>query len=254
MNAAYDAPRFAYVLRMGDNALILGQRLSEWTAHGPILEEDLASTNVALDLIGHARMWLDYAAEIEGAGRDADALAYCREQRGFCNVLLVERANGTYADTIARQFVFDVWHLHALQALCASNDARIAAIAAKAVREVAYHVARSGDWVLRLGDGTDESHARMQAALEAVWPYTGELFAGDAIDAAMLANGVGFDPGALRDAWLAHVRRIVTDATLGIPADGFMHAGGKTGRHSEALSYLLAEMQSVVRAIPAQRW
>ena len=247
-------PAVTYVLRLGDNALVLGQRLGEWTAHGPIVEEDLALTNVALDLVGHARMWLSYAGEREGAGRSADDLAYGRDQRAYRNVLLVERPNGDYADTTARQFLFDVWHHGLLQALGASTDARIAAIANKAVREVAYHVRRSGDWVLRLGDGTRESHARMQRALDAAWPYTGELFAMDDVDTAMCASGAGADLEALRAGWLAHVSRIVTDATLALPTGGFMQSGGKQGRHSEALSYLLAEMQSVTRAVEAQRW
>jgi ring-1,2-phenylacetyl-CoA epoxidase subunit PaaC len=249
-----DDALFAYVLRLGDNALVLAQRLGEWTAHGPILEEDLALTNVALDLLGHARMWLAYAGDVEGAGRDADALAYGRDQRAYRNVLLVERPNGDYADTTARQFLFDVWHHALLQALCRSNDPHIAAIAGKAVREVAYHARRSGDWVLRLGDGTPESHARMQRALDAAWPYTGELFAMDEIDRELLASGIGADLQLLRDAWYAHVSRIVADATLTLPVDAHMHVGGKQGRHSEALSYLLAEMQSVTRAVSAQRW
>jgi len=243
-----------YVLRLGDNALILGQRLSEWTGHRPILEEDLALTNVALDLIGHARMWLDYAGELEDAGRDADRLAYFRDQREFHNVLLVEQPNGDYAGTTARQFLFDVFHLHLLQALSASRDERIAAIAAKAAREVAYHARRSGDWVLRLGDGTAESRARMQSALERVWPFAGELFAADGVDEAMCERGIGVDLRALRDPWHAHVSRIVSDATLTLPEDGFMQKGGKQGRHTEALSYLLAEMQSVARMEPAGRW
>jgi ring-1,2-phenylacetyl-CoA epoxidase subunit PaaC len=241
-------------LRLGDNALVLGQRLSEWTAHGPILEEDLALTNVALDLIGHARMWLGYAGEVEGAGRTADDLAYRRDQGAYRNVLLVERPNGDYADTTARQFLFDVWHHGLLQALTVSSDARIRAIASKAVREVAYHVRRSSDWVLRLGDGTQESHARMQRALDAAWPFTGELFAPDDVDDAMLASAMGVDLAALRAGWHAHVARVAARATLVLPPDGYMQGGGKQGRHSEALSYLVAEMQSVARAIPAQRW
>ena len=247
-------PLVTYLLRLGDNALVLAQRLGEWTAHGPIVEEDLALTNVALDLLGHARMWLAYAGEVEGNGRDADSLAYFRDQRAYRNVLLVERLNGNYADTMARQFLFDVWHHALLRALGRSADTQIAAIANKAVREVAYHVRRSGDWVTRLGDGTELSHARMQAALDAAWPFTGELFAADAVDEALLASGIGADLSAIRVPWRAHVERVVRDATLVIPEDGFMKNGGKNGRHSEALSYLLAEMQSVARSVPARRW
>ena len=249
-----DDALFAYALRLGDNALVLAQRLGEWAGHGPILEEDLALTNVALDLVGHARLWLGYAGEVEGQGRDADRLAYFRDQHEYRNVLLVERPNGNYADTTARQFLFDVWHLHVLQALGASRDERIAAIASKAAREVAYHVRRSGDWVLRLGDGTETSHARMQAAIDDAWPYTGELFAADAIDDELLEAGIACDPRSLYVPWNEHVSRVLTDATLVRPEDGWMHSGGKTGKHSEALGYLLAEMQSVARTVPALRW
>jgi ring-1,2-phenylacetyl-CoA epoxidase subunit PaaC len=254
MTGERDDALFAYVLRVGDNALVLAQRLGEWTAHGPIVEEDLALTNVALDLLGHARMWLAYAGEVEDAGRDADALAYFRDQRAYRNVLLVERPNGNYADTTARQFFFDVWHHAILQQLGNSRDARIAAIANKAVREVAYHVRRSGDWVTRLGDGTELSHARIQAAIDTAWPFTGELFESDAIDDEMLGRGIGADLAAAHATWRAHVERVLSTATLTVPQDAFMQRGGKDGRHTEALSYLLAEMQSVARAIPAQQW
>jgi ring-1,2-phenylacetyl-CoA epoxidase subunit PaaC len=254
MIAAPDANRFTWLLRLGDSTLVLAQRLGEWTAHGPILEEDLALTNTALDLLGHARLWLAYAGDTEGAGRDADRLAYFRDASEFRNVLLVERPNGNYADTTARQFLFDVWHLYLLQALAASSDERVAAIAGKAVREVAYHARRSGDWVVRLGDGTELSRARMQSAIDDAWPYTGELFAPDAIDDDMAARGIGCDLATLRTPWLAHVSRVLADATLAVPADGWMHVGGKSGRHTEALGYVLAEMQSVARSVPARRW
>jgi ring-1,2-phenylacetyl-CoA epoxidase subunit PaaC len=245
---------FDYLLRLGDNALVLGQRLSEWAAHGPILEEDLALTNVALDLVGHARLWLGYASEIEGNGGDADRLAYFRDQREYRNVLLVERPNGNYADTTARQFLFDTWHLYLLQALSSSRDERIAAIASKAAREVAYHVRRSGDWTIRLGDGTETSRERMQAALDAAWPYTGELFASDEIDRDLSERGIACELETLRTPWRAHVERVVAEATLALPTDGWMHSGGRRGRHTEALGYLLAEMQSVARSIPATQW
>ena len=173
---------FEFLLRMGDTTLILSQRLGEWTGHGPILEEDLALTNTALDLLGQARMWLTLAGEVEGAGRDEDALAYLRDAHQFHNALLVERANGNYADTMARQFLFDVWHYFLLQKLERSADERVAAIAAKALKEVTYHVRRSSDMVVRLGDGTAESHAKMQAAIDDAWRFTGELFFDDAVD------------------------------------------------------------------------
>jgi ring-1,2-phenylacetyl-CoA epoxidase subunit PaaC len=243
-----------YSLRLGDNALVLGQRTAEWTGHAPIIEEDLALTNVALDLVGQARLWLAYAAEIEGNGRDADALAYFRGQHEFRNVLLVELPNGDYGRTLMREFLFGTWHFYLLEALRASSDERISAIAQKAVREVAYHVRRSGDWVVRLGDGTAESQAKMQTALDALWPYTGELFTPDELDRELQAAGIGADLAALHAPWRTHVERVLTDATLTVPADGWMHAGGKAGRHTEHLSYLLAELQSLRRAVPGDVW
>ncbi len=241
-------------MRLGDNALVLGQRVSAWTGHAPVIEEDLALTNVALDLIGQARLWLSYAAEREGLGRDEDRLAYFRDSNEFRNVLLVERPNGSYADTTARQFLFDAWHLELLRALAGSRDERIAAIAQKAEREVSYHVRRSGDWVVRLGDGTLTSRTRMQAALDDLWPYTGELFRSDRVERDLAARGVACELETLYASWSKRVAAVLEDATLTRPKDGWMHAGGRSGRHSEHLSYLLAEMQSVPRAVPAERW
>jgi ring-1,2-phenylacetyl-CoA epoxidase subunit PaaC len=249
-----EPPLVTYVLRLGDNALVLGQQLAALTGHAPILEEDLALANVALDLIGQARLWLSLAGALEGAGRDEDALAYFRDAGAFRNVLLVERPSGDFAQTIARSFLFDTWHFFFLQALCGSRDERIAAIAAKAVREVEYHARRSGDWVVRLGDGTQESRRRMQVALAALWPYTGELFAADDVDTELAQAGVGADPAALHEPWARHVGTILSDATLALPADGWMQRGGKSGHHGEALSYLLAEMQSVRRSVPGVAW
>ena len=247
-------PRVEYLLRFGDNALVLGQRLAAWTGHAPIVEEDLALTNVALDLVGQARTWLNYAAECEGRGRDADALAYLRDGHEFRNVLLVEAPNGNFADTVARGFLFDAWHARALERLGASCDARVAGIARKSFKEATYHLRRSADWVVRLGDGTDVSHARIQAAIESLWPYTGELFAGDAVDLAMTAAGVGFDPAALREGWLRDVAGVFADATLVVPRDGWVQQGGKRGTHTETFTYLLAEMQAVRRSVPGERW
>lgn len=243
-----------YASRFGDNALILGQRLAAWLGHAPVLEEELALANVALDLIGQARAWLAYAGACEGLGRDEDALAFERDQRDFTNVLLVERPNGDFAQTMGRQFFFDRFHLLALRELVASRDAQVAGIAGKAVKEVTYHAERSAAWVIRLGDGTAVSHARMQAAIDDCWPYTGELFESDALDAHVLHAGIGFDPAALRTPWLAEIERVLVDATLVRPRDGFMQSGGRRGRHSEHLSYLLAEMQAVRRSVPGTRW
>jgi len=253
-----DKTLFEYLLRLGDSSLILSQRLGAWTGHGPILEEDLALTNTALDLLGQARMWLTLAGEVEGAGRDEDALAYHRDAHQFHNVLLVERDNGNYADTMARQFLFDVWHYFLLQRLEQSTDERVAAIAAKSIKEVTYHVRRSSDMVVRLGDGTDESHAKMQAAIDDVWRFTGELFADDAVDQDVAARGIGCDLSALRDPWLAHVREVLEEATLTVPDDAaanhLAYRGGRQGKHTEALGYVLAEMQYLPRAYPGATW
>ncbi|WP_459618019.1 1,2-phenylacetyl-CoA epoxidase subunit PaaC [Bordetella sp. 2513F-2] len=253
-----DKPLFEYLLRLGDGTLILSQRLAAWTGHGPALEEDLALTNTALDLLGQARMWLTLAGEVEGAGRDEDALAYLRDAPQFFNPLLVERPNGNYADTMARQFFFDVWHYFLLQRLAQSRDERVAAIAAKAVKEVTYHVRRSSDLVVRLGDGTETSHARMQAAVDDAWRYTGELFVDDEIDRDVAARGIGCELAALREPWLAHVREVLDEATLAMPDEPqAFHAalrGGRQGRHTEELGYILAEMQFLQRAYPGASW
>ncbi|ANN77135.1 1,2-phenylacetyl-CoA epoxidase subunit PaaC [Bordetella flabilis] len=253
-----DRSLYDFALRMGDTTLVLAQRLSAWCGHGPILEEDLALTNTALDLLGQARLWLSLAGEVEGAGRDEDKLAYLRDAHEFRNVLLVERSNGSYADTMARQFFFDAWHYFQLQALAGSTEARVADIAAKAVKEAAYHARRSADIVVRLGDGTEESHRRMQAAIDSLWPYTGELFVDDDVDADLAARGVAPLPASLREPWITHVRAVVDEATLALPAEDLArHAayrGGRQGRHTEALGPLLAEMQFLQRAYPGASW
>lgn len=247
--------RCEYLLRFGDSALILSQRLAEWCGKGPALEEDMALTNTALDLLGQARLWLSLAAQGLGDGADEDTLAYLRDDRAFRNVLLVEQPNGSYADTLARQFLFDAWSTLALRELLASGDPAIAAIAEKAVKEVRYHLRRSSDLVVRLGDGTERSHALLQAALDKVWPYHHELFTGDAIDAEMTAAGIGFDPASLHDEWLAYVREVLAEATLCLPKDsGWRPKGGKQGLHSEHLSKLLAEMQVLPRSHPGASW
>lgn len=253
-----DKNLFEYLLRLGDSSLILSQRLGAWCGHGPILEEDLALTNTALDLLGQARMWLTLAAEVEAAGRDEDALAYLRDTHQFRNLLLVERPNGNYADTMARQFFFDVWHYFLLERLTQSTDERVAAIAAKSLKEVTYHVRRSGDLVVRLGDGTPESHSKMQAAVDDAWRFTGEMFVADAIDEDMATRGIGCDLSSLRAPWLSHVHEVLQEATLAIPdedaAGHEAYRGGRQGRHTEELGYVLAEMQHLPRAYPGATW
>lgn len=245
---------FEFLTRMGDNTLILGHRVSEWCGHSPVLEEDIALANVALDLIGQTRMWLDLAGEVEGKGRDADKLAYLRDARDFRNVLLVERPNGDFGQTLMRQFLFDAWYHEMLTALIDSSDRRVAEIAAKALKEVSYLLERSGDLVVRLGDGTPESHERMQRALDDIWPYTGELFLSDDTDRQMAAAGVAPDPESLRPKWLEVVSRIMDEATLQIPAAGYVHKGGKHGIHTEHLGFILADMQFLQRAYPGCVW
>jgi len=249
-----DAARFEFLLRLGDSDLVLAQRLGEWVGKGPIHEEDIALANVGLDLIGQARMWLSYAGEVEGAGRDEDALAFRRDAHAFRNALLCEQPNGNYADTTARQFLYDHWHALMLRALERSSDDRVAAIAAKAAKEVAYHVERSTDWVIRLGDGTDVSHERMQSAIDALWPYAGELFAADAVDDAMAHAGVAPDLASLAAPWRAAVSEALVEATLVVPTDDWAQRGGRQGRHSEHLGHLLTEMQFLQRAYPDARW
>ncbi|MBB3211450.1 ring-1,2-phenylacetyl-CoA epoxidase subunit PaaC [Herbaspirillum sp. Sphag1AN] len=245
----------SYVRRLGDNALILSQRLSEWCGKGPALEEDMALTNVALDLIGQARLWLSYAAELEGTGRTEDQLAFLRDAHQFHNLLLVEQPNGNYANTLVRQFFFDVGHYFQLNALSQSTNPRIAEIAQKSLKEVTYHVRRSSDLIVRLGDGTELSHRMLQQAVDHLWMYTGEMFSGDAIDVAVATDGTGVAPESLREQWMQHVAEILQAGTLQMPAaDAWMQSGGKQGRHSEHLGYLLAEMQFLQRAYPGAKW
>jgi ring-1,2-phenylacetyl-CoA epoxidase subunit PaaC len=255
MNVDADKAKFEYLLRQGDNALILSQQLSQLCGKGPALEEDMALTNVALDLLGQTRMWLTYAGELEGHGRDEDRLAYLRDSREFRNVLLVEQPNGDYAQTMVRQFLFDTWHYFLMRELLASTDRRIAEIAEKSLKEVTYHLRRSGDLVVRLGDGTAISHAKMQAAVDELWTYAGEMFIYDEIDQAMVEQGVAPAAEGLRAAFLQHVSEVFLEATLALPSpDAYMQRGGKQGRHTERLGYVLAEMQSLQRAYPGAEW
>jgi len=241
-------------LRIGDSTLILGHRVSEWCGHAPILEEDIALANIALDLIGQAQMWLAFAGEAEGRGRSADDLAFLRDAGGFRNLLICERPNGDFGQTLMRQCLFDGWHLAMLRHLIGSTEPRVAEIAAKAEREVSYHFERSSDLVIRLGDGTEESHARMQAALDVLWPWVGEMFAGDKTDAALASAGIAPAPEDLRPEWEATMGDILAESTLTRPGSDFAQLGGKQGRHTEHLGHLLAEMQFLQRAYPGATW
>ena len=244
---------FEYLLRLGDDRLVLGHRLSEWCGHGPVLEEDIALANVALDLIGQATHFLKLAGQVEGKGREEDALAYLRDAIDYRNVKLVELPNGDFGRTIVRQFLFDAWSVLLLEKLQGAAHAELAGIAAKAYKEARYHVRHSGEWVLRLGDGTEESHRRAQTALDELWPYTGELFAAAEADR-LLAGGIAPDPAALKPSWGDLVSDVVRRATLILPADGYMHSGGRQGRHTEHLGHLLDEMQILARSHPGAKW
>jgi ring-1,2-phenylacetyl-CoA epoxidase subunit PaaC len=247
---------FEYLLRLGDDRLVLGHRLSEWCGHGPILEEDIAIANVALDLLGQATMLLRLAGEVEGQGRTEDALAYFREAVEFRNCQLAELPKGDFAFTIARQFLFDVHAVVTLDALSGSSHPELAAIAAKSLKEAKYHVRHSGEWMLKLGDGTEESHRRVQRAVDDLWRFTGELFAADPIDQAMHEAGIGPDLAALRDRWEALVCEVLERATLTLPLQTPMQTmrGGRSGAHTESLGHLLAEMQIVARSHPGAAW
>ncbi|MET8549040.1 1,2-phenylacetyl-CoA epoxidase subunit PaaC [Micromonospora zamorensis] len=237
---------FDFTLGLGDDALIAAQRLAEWTTRAPEMEEDVALANIALDQLGAARLLLSYAGELEGAGRDEDALAYLRDDREFRNALLVELPNGDFAVTMAKLFFLAAYQLPLYTALAGCADERLAAIGAKARKESAYHLDHGALWVKRLGDGTEESHRRMQAAVDQVWPYTHELFAADA--------AAPVDPATLRPAFDETVGAVLAEATLTLPESGWAPAGGRTGVHTEHLAYLLAEMQVLHRAHPGAQW
>lgn len=267
--------KLSFVLQLADNALILGHRISEWTGHGPILEQDIAITNTALDHLGQARSLYQYAAELYNQLPEAlqaeffsspaflnhkqavteDALAYLRDAWDFRNVLLTEQPNGDWAYTIARSFFYDHFSVLLYTALKESSDATLAAIAEKSLKEALYHRRWSSEWVIRLGDGTDESKVRMQEAIDERWAFTGELFQASEADTAMLAGGEGADLAGLKGTWMANVGEVLSEATLDTPpADAWMQSGGKTGQHSEHLGYILAEMQYMQRAYPGMEW
>ena len=249
-----DNPLFQYVLRLGDDRLVLGHRMSEWCGHGPILEEDIALANMSLDLIGQASALLRLAGEIEGKGRDEDALAYFRDEAEFRNVQMVELPKGDFAFTITRQFLFDAYSVLTLDALKECGHEKLAALAAKCLKEDKYHLRHSSEWMLRLGDGTAESHERAQRALSDLWRYTGELFEADDVDEAVRAQGIAADRAAIRSRWREMVADVVRRAALTLPADGAMASGGRRGRHTEFLGHMLAEMQIVARSHPGASW
>lgn len=248
------AVRCRYVLRLADTALVLGQRLGEWVGHGPALEEELALANLALDALGQARLLLTYAGELEGRGRDEDALAYLREPHEFLNLALAEQPNGDFAHTIVRQWLIDTWQLEVYGALGASADSRLAAIAAKALKETRYHHRFSRGWLERLGDGTAESRARTERALASLWRYTAELFAADEVDECMCAAGIAPALATLEPGWSARIDADLAQATLARPAAVAYPWHGKRGLHTEHLGHMLTEMQYLQRAHPGASW
>jgi ring-1,2-phenylacetyl-CoA epoxidase subunit PaaC len=249
-----DNPLFEFLVRLGDDRLVLGHRLSEWCGHGPILEEDIALANISLDLIGQASNLLKLAGETEGKGRDEDALAYFRDEVDYRNCLLVELPKGDFAFTIVRQFLFDAHSVLLLDALTRCGHETLAGIAAKAVKEDKYHLRHSGEWVVKLGDGTEESHARAQRALDDLWRYTGELFDVDAVDEAVARQGITIDHEGIRSRWLSVVTVVFRRATRAVPPDEGMQRGGRRGRHTEYLGHMLSVMQIVARSHPGAQW
>jgi ring-1,2-phenylacetyl-CoA epoxidase subunit PaaC len=248
------SPAMQYVLRLGDTCLILAQRLGEWTGHAPILEEDIALANMALDLLGQARALLTHAARLDGRQQDEDQLAFLRDERDFLNLAIVELPRGDFAFTVLRNLMVATWLKLVWERLAASGDEELAAIAGKAVKEARYHQQHAADWAVRLGDGTEESARRIDAALQTLWPYTAELFADDAVDEAAAAAGLGPKASALREPWAAEMAEVLAEARLQAPADTPFLSEAKRGRHTEHMGYILAEMQHLQRAYPGGTW
>jgi ring-1,2-phenylacetyl-CoA epoxidase subunit PaaC len=249
-----ETPLVLYTLRRADDALVLGHRLSEWCGHAPALEEDMALANMGLDLLGQARELYAYAAKVEAKDNDEDKFAYLRDVRQYRNLLLVEQPNGDFARTMVRQFFYAVFADLYWRAMMRSSDATLAAIAAKSEKESAYHVRHSSEWIVRLGDGTEESHRRAQTAIDDLWAYTGEMFAVDDSERGLIDRGIAVDPASLRAQWLKTVSGVVAEATLALPKSDWMQQGGRSGRHSEHLGHLLSELQSMQRSFPGATW
>ena len=249
-----DDKLFEYTLRLGDNALILGQRLAEWCGHGPVLEQDIALQNIALDQFGQARMLMQYAADQKGGDYTEDSIAFMRDVWDYHNLLVLEQPNGDWGMTLVRQFLFDTFNYFQYTQLLKSKDERLSAIAQKAIKEITYHAQWSAEWVIRLGDGTEESHQRVQKSLDDIWMWTGEIYTPDDLDVEMFERGIGADLNAIKALWHDKVAEILDMARLRKPEDAWMQSGGKQGEHSEHLGYILAEMQHLPRMYPEARW
>jgi ring-1,2-phenylacetyl-CoA epoxidase subunit PaaC len=249
-----ETPLVLYTLRRADDALILGHRLSEWCGHAPMLEEDMALANMGLDLLGQARELYSYAAEVENNGNDEDKFAYLRDVRQYRNLLLLEQPNGDFARTMVRQFFYSAFADLYWRAMTGSSDPTLSAIAAKSEKESAYHLRHSSEWLVRLGDGTDESHRRVQLAIDDLWAFTGEMFGVDDGERGLIDAGIAIDPAKLHPQWQKTVAEVVSEATLSLPKSDWMQQGGRSGRHSEHLGHLLSELQSMQRTFPGATW
>jgi ring-1,2-phenylacetyl-CoA epoxidase subunit PaaC len=250
----FSDPLVRYVVHLADNTLVLGQRLGEWCGHGPVLEQDIAMTNISLDLIGQSRLYFQYAASLMGEGVSEDDLAFLRDEREYLNCLLVEQPNGDWGKTIIRQFLFDSWHFYFLDELLKSSDSRLSAISEKSIKEVAYHLRYSSEWVVRLGDGTEESHRRMQAALDELWRFGHELLLPAIYELEMIKKGIGVDLSLIADKVNKKREETMQLATLIIPTEVYPQQGGKEGNHTEHMGFLLAELQYIQRAHPGLTW
>ena len=245
---------FEYLLRLGDDSLILGHRLSEWCGHGPILEEDIAMTNISLDLIGQATSLLKYAGEVEGKGRDEDKIAFLRIEKEYKNNLLVEQPNGDFGMTMMRQFLFDAYRLPLFEALQHSKDEQLAGIAEKSLKETKYHYRHSAEWIIRLGDGTEESHQRVQTAMNSIYRFAADIFLADDVEKALEEAGIIPNMAEVKEAWMKNVKSVMTEATIQFPDNDWEQHGGRVGKHSEHLGFLLAEMQYMQRTYPNMEW
>ncbi|HXB11657.1 MAG TPA: 1,2-phenylacetyl-CoA epoxidase subunit PaaC [Bacteroidia bacterium] len=245
---------FDYLLWLGDSTLILGHRLSEWCGHGPILEEDIALSNIALDLVGQARLYLAYAGELEGKGRSEDDLAYLRDVMAYKNALIVEQINGDFGNTMVRQLLYTIFNYHLQTAMLSSTDEKLRSIAEKAIKETTYHLRHCSDWIIRLGDGTEESHNKVQTALNNIWLFTDDLFVNQPADKILIDNKIIPDLSLIKTQWMEHLKSVLKEATITLPEPSFMMKGGRTGNHTEHLGFILAELQFLPRAYPDAKW